>query len=358
MTGEADQELEDVLRTAHEWRERMARTNISAAEQRKFDAWRTADVRHGEMYDHAVSFYKALGTLEVHDLDKDVTRKSFWEVWTLLWDRCGRALRGRSTWFTAALGGIIAMSAAIIFFMTSWQKPQPLSTSPVIAIYETEIGETKEYQLSDGSTITLSAASAVETSFSKSKRTASLASGQALFRIAPDPGRPFVVVAGDLNATVLGTVFDVKRSGDLVHVAVSEGKVEVSYPLVVNQQPMSMRTRRKISVGEQVTAIATDGLQPTRKVNPATIASWRAETLYYDGASLSELLDDANRYSGRRVIIDANADKLSQFRVQGAFKTSDIDGMLSALPDLYPIRVDRSDPNVIRIRQSAPTVSQ
>jgi transmembrane sensor len=54
-----------------------------------------------------------------------------------------------------------------------------------------------------------------------------LAAGAAHFEVVPNTQRRFSVFAGGVEVVVVGTVFDVERSDDRVHVAVSHGKVRV-----------------------------------------------------------------------------------------------------------------------------------
>ncbi|HEX2679026.1 MAG TPA: FecR family protein [Polyangiales bacterium] len=54
-----------------------------------------------------------------------------------------------------------------------------------------------------------------------------LVAGAAHFQVVPDKQRHFVVDAGSVQVAVVGTVFDVERSGERVRVSVSEGKVRV-----------------------------------------------------------------------------------------------------------------------------------
>lgn len=60
-----------------------------------------------------------------------------------------------------------------------------------------------------------------------------LRAGTAHFDVVPMPqaARKFVVTAGSVQVHVVGTVFDVERGDDRVHVAVSEGKVRVETPI-------------------------------------------------------------------------------------------------------------------------------
>ncbi|MEO0412513.1 MAG: FecR domain-containing protein [Pseudomonadota bacterium] len=339
----------DLLRTAHQWRERMARPKISDKDRDAFEKWRAADPLNGQMYDHAVTFFHALGTLTQEDLAPDVTGKTARERWLSAKADIADLFKRRSLGLAVAATSLASIIATLVL-ITVFGNADQSRNLPRVAMYESANGEIKELKLSDGSTVTLGAASSLQTSFTKSKREAILLSGQALFSIAKDPSRMFTVTAGDLTAKVLGTVFDIKRSVDIVRVGVREGSVEISFPMVVNEQPLSMRTKQRVTSGQQVTATQKDGLKSIKKVDPSLIAAWRADKLTYNGASLIELLEDASRYSSQRIVIDGDRAAMSDYKVQGSFKATDIDGMLSALPILYPVEIDRSEPGRVQVR--------
>ena len=353
MTPVEKTEREDILRAAHDWRFRIEAPDATDADRAAFEAWRAADPRHGDLYDYAVTFYHALGTLDAGDLDDDVLRRTPLEYLTQLRYRLA-GLFGQTQYRLAAAGATALIVAAVVV-TTLGRDPGMIAKQPVLARYETAIGETEAVTLSDGTVITLGAASTVETAYSNAARQATLLSGAAFFDVAHQPGRPFSVEAGALEARVLGTVFDVSRSKDTVRVAVAEGEVEVSYPLLLNQKPTALRARRSLTQGQQIAASTNEGLEPVRAINVAAIGAWRDDKLFYDGARLAELVADANRYSDARVIIDGDDKTIANFRVRGSFNARDTDTMLSTLADVYPVEIDRSEAGVIRIRSRTET---
>jgi transmembrane sensor len=64
-------------------------------------------------------------------------------------------------------------------------------------VYGTDIGERRTLTLADGSSIDLNARSKVRVRFSNAERDVELLQGQALFEVAKDKARPFVVTAGE-----------------------------------------------------------------------------------------------------------------------------------------------------------------
>ncbi len=102
--------------------------------------------------------------------------------------------------------------------------------------YSTVIGEQRSIRLNDGSTVDLNSQSKIRVRFTEHRRNVVLLEGQALFRVAKDVSRPFVVATTDTHVRAVGTQFDVYRKDSGTIVTVVEGRVAVlsglrSFPL-------------------------------------------------------------------------------------------------------------------------------
>jgi transmembrane sensor len=102
--------------------------------------------------------------------------------------------------------------------------------------------------------------------FSSTDRLVRLDSGEALFEVAHDPNRPFIVEAGLISIEALGTQFDVYRRSVSTRVTVIDGAVQISSkgttlsssakPLTVLQQLdvpddiAQARVRRNLTPGD------------------------------------------------------------------------------------------------------------
>lgn len=95
-------------------------------------------------------------------------------------------------------------------------------------LYVTETGEQRTVTLVDGSVVQLNSRSRLRVSFSEQVRRVELLDGQALFEVAKNPARPFVVESGKTSVQAVGTQFDVYRKSTGTVVTVLEGRVAVS----------------------------------------------------------------------------------------------------------------------------------
>jgi len=135
----------------------------------------------------------------------------------------------------ALLGKIAAGLALFIFF--SWQvyvwiNPSPSVVTAMTMVSTPQNGMVKKVVLPDGSEIWINAKSTIHfpKQFSPTLREVYLDEGEAFFEVKKDKTKPFIVHAGKLKTTVLGTSFSIKYYASIksTRVLVRTGKVGVS----------------------------------------------------------------------------------------------------------------------------------
>src|SRR5262249_33751548 len=94
-------------------------------------------------------------------------------------------------------------------------------------VYTTGIGEQHRITLADGSIVELNAQSKIRVRYKDRRRDVELLDGQALFQVAHDTTRPFIVHTDSTNIRAVGTQFDVYRKSTGTVVTVLEGTVAV-----------------------------------------------------------------------------------------------------------------------------------
>ena len=190
--------------------------------------------------------------------------------------------------------------------------------------YTTQVGEQRSIALPDGSLIELNARSSVRVRFTSNERAVELLEGQALFRVAKDPARPFIVASDGTRVRAVGTQFDVYRKKTSTTVTVLEGRVTVAHAAAESTsartaQP-STRSEILVSSGEQVTVTATATPRPTR-VNLAAATAWTQRRLVFDASTLADVVEEFNRYNAHRLVIrDATLDS---FPISASFSSTD-----------------------------------
>jgi transmembrane sensor len=207
-------------------------------------------------------------------------------------------------------------------------------------VYETSVGEQRVVQLADGSSIRLDTGSAVRVRFERGERRVSLEEGQAMFTVAPDASRPFVVSAGDTRVVAIGTVFDVRRQGDGVSVTLVSGAVDVS-------AARSEGSTRRMAAGQQTRVSA--GELVTRAVNTEAETSWTSGRLVFEGVPLRQAVGEVNRYLTDKVILDRSAP--GDVRVEGVFDTGDRDAFVGAASAVFNLTVAEQADGSVRLSQ-------
>jgi transmembrane sensor len=184
------------------------------------------------------------------------------------------------------------------------------------SLYSTAIGEQRSIGLADGSTVSMNSQSKVRVRYSKSERAVDLLEGQALFHVAKDHARPFIVSADGTRVRVVGTQFDVyeRRSGTVV--TVLEGEVAVLAPVdadaqqprggsaLPNTPPDDTRTSAiSVSAGEQLT-VTPKVARKAEHPNMVAATAWTERRIVFESATLSEVAEEFNRYNARQLVIE------------------------------------------------------
>lgn len=209
--------------------------------------------------------------------------------------------------------------------------------------YESAVGERKAIRLADGSEVILNTDSRISVRLTKGERRVTLTRGQALFEVAHDSARPFVVDAGEAQITAVGTRFDVYRRADAVQVTLTQGKVSVRDDANHGRSWM-LAPGQKILVG------------PAARPLPADIGadtSWTTGQVILHDTPLAQAIAEVNRYSSRKVLLgdDAPADR----RINGAFPTGDIDAFALAASDVLDLEMRTGhDGRTIELRARGP----
>ena len=342
-----DPDYEQLSRLAHQWRDRIQNDEVSDFERQAFQRWLAEDVRHEEAYDRALTFWSAYDHLSAADIDADLMPPSAAST--------ERSAAFQSTAIVGAtpfrLAGVAAAVFAIaLLVVVAWERPPAVEVSPSFARYGTGVAETRTLTLEDGSTATLGAMTAIETVMSPETRVIRMNGGAAFFEVEPDPTRPFSVVSDEMTATALGTRFDVRHNGGVTRISVAEGTVEVAYPFIIGKHPTKVKTRRKLTAGQAVSATGDLGLGDLRSIPLEQVGAWRNHKLIYDGGTLGELVADANRYFPGTIVLADDAQSLADRTITGSFDADDTDRILRMLTLSFPVDIDRSDPLVLRIQ--------
>jgi transmembrane sensor len=224
-----------------------------------------------------------------------------------------------------------AVPAEEVATATTTPLPQeaiaPVAQSPFRQRYSTAIGATQSISLPDGSRLTLDTDSQVDVTIDGKARTVQLARGQAFFEVAHDRQRPFVVDAGRLSVTAVGTAFSVRRVGLDIRVAVAEGTVRLGQ---AGEREDLLPAGGIARADGEVVQIQLG--QPTEVERNL---SWRSGVLTFRHTSLADAVAEFNRYGTRQIVIrDA---EIATLELGGVFRSGDAEVFAHVLERTFPI---------------------
>jgi transmembrane sensor len=232
--------------------------------------------------------------------------------------------------FTLAIGAAAAVAVAVFV-----NRPDPR-----IQAITTAIAERATHTLADGTRVELNAHTSLHFDNSATERRVRLAGGEALFAVAKDFSRPFIIETPNGSVRVTGTTFNVRNDTGArvsLEVTVVEGSVEVRPSSAANQPPFALTAGEQLSAGAKVNV---------RDLTPSAVAdslAWREGRLVCDNMPLHEAAARFARFHGRHIAVDP---RIADTPVGGVHSIDDLPGFLSALGTMLPVNVSRDDSGV------------
>lgn len=334
------QGIDPIREAAALWHERLLADKVSQETREGFARWREEAPEHAVAYDQVCEAWR---TMQSAADDPRVLALRHEAAFRLTHKR--RRYKGR--WLASAAAAALAAIALSFALAPDLPMPQSLATRAESGArsYTTATGERLAVTLEDGSQVTLNTDTALETKFSDAERTIVLARGQALFEVAKDKHRPFVVEAQGQRLVAVGTAFDVRVQPDRVQITMVEGTVKVE-PLasLTDHSRVDLHAAATLpaslepillTAGQQL-SLEAGGVR-VRKTDAERVTSWRAGQVIFDNTRLIEAIDELNRYSERKIELADPA--LADLRLSGAFATGRTNVFVEAVTSYFPVEV-------------------
>lgn len=329
MERQPDPARKRASREATEWSILLREEPDDADLRRRFETWRVESPLHAEAW---------LRTERVSGL-ADQALPAFAHEWkTDPGPAHGRAparpavrRARRPAWFLPAAS--LALAAAVAFIAA------PVVLLRLQADHIADTAEIRSVPLEDGSEVTLAPGSAIAVAYRPGERRVQLLKGEAFFVVKPDATRPFRVEARAVEASVLGTRFDVHLGESAVTVAVAEGTVRVT----------GEATAEVLEAGQSLSVDrvgrGTRGSEP-----PEMVSAWRRGQLYLRSRPLGEAIDDLRRYfPGSIVVADFG---LADRPTTGVFNLGDPEEALRGMAKAHGATVRRITPWLLIVSRS------
>jgi transmembrane sensor len=298
------------------WAARLDRGGLTPSEQQSLDRWLAADPAHRAR----LSEYCQMSA------DLEVTLPAIYPANAApgaVHRALGQQRRQRAWWIGAgSLAAAFVLGGLFLF------------NRPDVQVIATSAAQRHMLTLADGTRANLNARTKVELSFARAERRVRLTEGEALFEVAKDAGRPFIVVTPFGDVTVTGTRFNVSLADAArLQVTVLEGSVNV--------RPAGLDTAHDLRPGDQlkVEARQTTILHLSPE-GAADVAAWRDGTAVFEDAPLADACARFGRYHGREVRV---APAVASLRLGGRFSLDDFNGFMAGLEKVLPVRAAADD---------------
>ncbi len=241
----------------------------------------------------------------------------------------------------AALGVSMALAASLLLalfpgLLVRWQ-----------ADHRTGTAEQRTVQLDDGTLVRLAPESAIDIAFTKDRRQVRLLTGEAFIEVAPDPDRPFALMARDLETTDIGTAFDVRMGNAGADVSVRDGLVQVdrrSGDGSTNGPPLSER----LGAGERVHVGWSGGVRRDR-LPPDQVAPWLQGQLIVKQRPVAEVVDALRPYFHGLILL--RGERLAHRPLTGVYNLSSPLDALKAVAAAEGATIHRISPWLLLVSE-------
>lgn len=213
-------------------------------------------------------------------------------------------------------------------------------------VFETGVGEQRAVVLPDGTRVMLNTATLVRATLGRARRTVQVSHGEALFEVAKDASRPFVVQVADADVTATGTTFLVRTTPqggeEAFGVTLIEGQVVVrragsaAHGRQDEQFVMAPGERLRVGfVGVDARDVSGSRLDRPKIEN---LTAWKRGEVVLDDVPLADAVAEMNRYSNLPVGI-VGGESIGALRVSGVMRAGDSEAFARAVAGLHGLSV-------------------
>lgn len=306
MSDSAD--TQHIREQAALWAARLEGGDMTAADQRALDLWLNAAAEHRSALTLLRNFSAELAPRLPGIFEKIEGRQAVTRRWRLR----------RMAW---GIGSLVTAAAASLLVINA---PRTVRTEPA---------ESHAITLADGTRIELNGNTEIQIQLDRKERRIVLLRGEALFQVAKDSSRPFVVNTSFGRVSVTGTVFDVRSViNKNVEVTVIDGVVEVQS----KQRPADKRSLRPDMQAELgADSVLVQSLGPGAARDST---AWRDGQVVFENTRLDDAMAHFSSYHDREIVVDP---AVANLRLGGRYNLNDLDALLRSLPSVLPIRIIR-----------------
>jgi transmembrane sensor len=329
MTSAAHSLSPAVRAEAAAWVARLHSSGRTRALEEGFKRWLQADPAHALAFELATRAWELGGSIPAGALPR-IARPS----------PTDGAVGSRSRLLSPprlGLAAILCFAVIGALFMLNRER----------STVTTQVGEQRMLTLEDGSRIFLNTDTKLSVHYDQDRRLVQLAEGEALFDVAKNPERPFIVDAGAEQVRAVGTEFVVRRDPHQVAVTLVEGKVRITGQENSGADGSAASTEKEpeiLTAGQRV--IFADNHPPALD-QPAldTVTAWRRGEVVLDKTRLQDAAQELNRYSNVKLVVDSR--DVGDIPLSGVFRAGDSQRFAQAVAETYHLHIDNQPHRIV-----------
>ena len=322
MKEQQEQQLTFIKEQANQWLVKLETDNMAVGDEERFVDWLEQDERHGEVFHQAEQTWNLMHEANSSNNDERISSNS------------------KSLFLRVLLP--IAATVLIAFTSLFWGQDIYFAT---FSDHYTSTGQREKHILTDGSELTLNTDSAINIKYTDKQRLIEVLTGEIYVTVAPNLDRPFVVKAGELKVTALGTEFIVHKAQDKnATVIVTEHSVKV-------ESTSSDELNLVLNQGHEVTFNESNStLSNVKTVNLNQVQAWRNGKYIFQDESLDKVIAELNRYYQGKIIL--RDDSLRDKKITGVLDLDNPQVSLNNLAKSLPIKINSMTPYILLIEKS------
>lgn len=230
-------------------------------------------------------------------------------------DEPAAAARAERTprWRAAATIAVCALAVLLFIVARSAWIERSIGTAP---------GEWKQIRLAEGSELQLGPNTLLQVDLRDARRSIELMHGEAYFRVAKDPRRPFFVQANAFTVRAVGTEFAVSRRKSELIVTVAQGSVRVAPSTTSTRDTGGISSELSVSLAaaQQLRIADTWPATPSHVDVGYELAWHEGRLLFRFGDTLAKAVNEFNLRNRVQLRMDA---AIASLPVRGVFDASD-----------------------------------
>lgn len=288
----------------------------NAEELKQLEEWLAENDENKRFFEEIKEVWEMAEEMPVPDADAS---------WNDLKRKIGTAANGHSSplWKYWAAAAVVGLFVGIGFLING----NGTSVNSVLALKKENI------QLKDGSVVYLNANAefSYPLTFDGSTREVELKKGEAFFEVERNPEKPFIIHAGKVSVTVLGTSFNTKVNEDSVEVIVSTGKVSVEGE---NGKAMLTPGKRAVYYLKQEKILSGENSDPN-------FLAWKSGLLVFNNTPVHVVLNKVAELYG--VQIEYNVSDVAGRQLTGRYKTDNLEQLLQVITMSVDLDLDTAN---------------